>query len=95
MLPYLPSIEAGALEDYVKSIYPTISISDRKLEPIVQTNGSIQHVFIIKCITRNDLKHFHLNQFDARHIHSETELTACRNSIYFVMKPFKELKCKN
>ena len=46
MLPYLPSIEAGALEDYVKSIYPTISISDRKLEPIVQTNASIQHVFI-------------------------------------------------
>ena len=46
VLPYLPSIEAGALEDYVKSIYPTISILDRKLEPIVQTNASIQHVFI-------------------------------------------------
>ena len=46
MLPYLPSIEAGALEDYVKSIYPTISILDTKLELIVQTNGSIQNVFI-------------------------------------------------
>ena len=81
MLPYLPSIEAGALEDYVKSIYPTISISDRKLEPIVQTNASIQHAFIKKYVP----KHFHMNSFDAIHIHSGSERSPLHGGIQFIL----------